>query len=211
VSLQNYAEILFRDEVRRLQEDQGIADKYAAAYERRTEPELREEEKRFIEERESFYMASVSSTGWPYVQHRGGPKGFLKVLGPTRLGFADYSGNRQLITMGHVALDDRVALILMDYMNRVRYKLLGHLAMEPVEDADPAIVESLSTEGQGTVERIALLEVVAIDRNCPQYIPQLFGVDVVRSILQSETAELQAENARLREELARLGRTGETP
>ena len=108
--MKNYADIPFVDEVRELQDRDGIGDRYEAIYSMRTKELLDDAELAFIAERESFYIASVSSSGWPYVQHRGGPKGFLKSIGDNRLGFADYSGNRQYIAMGHTAHDDRVAL-----------------------------------------------------------------------------------------------------
>src|SRR5512145_3267982 len=97
----------------------------------------------FIAERDSFYMATVSETGWPYVQHRGGPPGFLKVLGPKRLAFADFRGNTQLISAGNATSNDRVSLILMDYRNRQRLKLLGHIRFEDASQAHAEIVKAV--------------------------------------------------------------------
>lgn len=110
--MENYADILFVNEVRELQELDGTAEKYDQYYPQRTKVSLDESDRHFITTRESFYIASVSSTGWPYVQHRGGPKGFLKVIADNKLGFIDYPGNRQFVTMGHAANDNRVALFL---------------------------------------------------------------------------------------------------
>jgi len=123
----------------------------------------------------------VSSTGWPYVQHRGGPTGFLKVLDQNKLGFIDYPGNRQFVTMGHAARDSRVALFLMDYEKRARLKILGRLTMQQASDAEPDLCESLLTTGQAKAERIATIDVVTIDWNCPQYIPQLININKVNA------------------------------
>ncbi len=202
--MENYADILFVDEVRALQDQDGTGEKYAAVYPGRTQDILDESTLGFIASRESFYIASVSSSGWPYVQHRGGPKGFLKALGPNRLGFADYRGNRQFITMGHTAHDNRVALFFMDYENRSRLKMLGHLTMQLAKEADPTLCEQLATPGQGRVDRIATLEVTAIDWNCPQYIPALIAADKAKAFVDEQLSALQEENARLKQELARL-------
>lgn len=202
--MQNYADLLFVNDVRKLQEQDGTAEKYANFYPGRTKEALDDGDRTFIEARESFYIASVSATGWPYVQHRGGPKGFLKVIGTNRLGFADYRGNRQFITMGHAAHDDRVALFLMDYENRSRLKMLGHLKMQPVEEADPALCDLLITSGQGKMDRVATIEIVAIDWNCPKFIPQLIELEKVRQFVDSQLQALRDENAQLKRELEQL-------
>ena len=201
--MKNYADLLFVNEVRALQDQDGTGERFAAFYQGRTMDVLDETTLAFIAARTSFYIASVSSSGWPYVQHRGGPQGFLKTLGDNRLGFADYRGNRQFVTMGHTAHDDRVALFFMDYENRRRLKMLGHLTMQLAQDADPALIEQLATLGQGKVDRVATLEVTAIDWNCPQYIPPLIAADKVQAHVDHQLRELQAENARLKQELAR--------
>jgi len=124
----------------------------------------------FIAERDSFYMASVSETGWPYVQHRGGPRGFLKVLDDRTLAFADYRGNRQYISTGNVLANDRVSLILMDYANRARLKLYAH-AEVLAPDADPALTALVTVPNyKAKIERIFRLQLAAFDWNCPQHI-----------------------------------------
>ncbi len=124
----------------------------------------------FIRERDGFYLASVSETGWPYVQYRGGPAGFLKALDPTLLGFADFRGNRQYITTGNVAANDRVSLFLMDYANRRRLKIFAHMRIIDAAD-DPALAKRLMMpDYHARVERLVLLEVEAFDWNCPQHI-----------------------------------------
>ncbi len=125
----------------------------------------------FIGQRTSFYLATVNSDGWPYIQHRGGPRGFLKVLDEHTLGFADLRGNRQLITTGNVSGNDRVAMFLMDYHARRRLKVMGHARVLDVEDHEE-IAERLSpaTELRSRVERLFVIDVVSYDWNCPSYI-----------------------------------------
>ena len=128
------------------------------------------EETAFIAERDSFYFATTSETGWPYIQHRGGPRGFLRVLDNHTLGFADFGGNRQLITVGNLATNDRVALFLMDYNRRERMKLLGHARVLDA-DEDPALTARLAVSGyRARIERLFVIDVVAFDWNCPQHI-----------------------------------------
>jgi len=202
--MENYAELLFINEVRELQDEDGTGETYANVYPNRTKESLDDSDIGFISSRESFYIASVSSTGWPYVQHRGGPKGFLKVIDTNLLGFADYSGNRQFITMGHSATNKKVALFLMDYENRSRMKILGHLKMQHAKDADPSLCEKLETKGRGKVDRVATIEVTAIDWNCPKYIPQLINIEKVKAFTRHQLKEVQEENEALKQELENL-------
>jgi len=171
-----FAEIAFTDSVRQVQQQLGSRAGYAsmdggADYNHL----LSEREAGFIGARDSFYMASVSETGWPYVQHRGGPVGFLKVLGPNKLGYADYRGNKQLISVGNVSNDDRCSLILMDYPNRRRLKILGHMRVVDANSVSPQVLEQVETPGyRARVERIVLIDVSAFDWNCPQHIKQRY-------------------------------------
>jgi uncharacterized protein len=155
----------------------------------------------FIETRDSFYMATVSETGWPYVQHRGGPAGFLKVLDETTLGFADFRGNRQYISLGNVAADDRVSLILMDYPNRTRLKVLAHMEARDLA-AEPDLATRLALPGyKGKPERAFLLHLETFDWNCPQHITPRFTaaeIETAVSPLLSRIAALEAENEALR-------------
>ena len=159
----------------------------------------------FIAERDSFYMASVSQTGWPYVQHRGGPPGFLKVLDEKTLAFADYRGNRQYISLGNLAADDRAALILMDYAGRARLKIYARVAAVPLDD-DPALTERVLDAGyKGKPERIFVLRLAAFDWNCPQHITPRFTEAEVAAMLAplgERLKALEAENAELRARLA---------
>jgi predicted pyridoxine 5'-phosphate oxidase superfamily flavin-nucleotide-binding protein len=160
---------------------------------------LGDAEAAFIAERDSFYMATVSETGWPYVQHRGGPPGFLKVLGTKRLAFADFRGNTQLISAGNAEANDRVSLILMDYRHRQRLKLLGRIRFEEVGRANADIVKAVQLpQYRSRVERVGVIEVEAFDWNCPQHITPRFTEAEVRSAaqpLRERIAELEAKLA----------------
>ncbi|CAA9506201.1 MAG: Flavodoxin reductases (ferredoxin-NADPH reductases) family 1 [uncultured Sphingomonadaceae bacterium] len=161
-----------------------------------------EREAAFIGLRDSFYLASLSATGWPYIQHRGGPPGFLRVLDDTTLGFADFRGNRQYLSLGNVADDDRVALFLMDYPARRRLKVLAHMAPRDLR-ADPDLAARLATPGyRGVAERGFTLRLEAFDWNCPQHITPRFTaaeVEDATAALRERLAILEAENARLRD------------
>ncbi len=160
-----------------------------------------DDEAAFVAARDSFYMATVSETGWPYVQHRGGPPGFLKVLDEMTLGFADFRGNRQYISLGNAAADDRVALILMDYPNRTRLKILAHMEVRDL-GAESDLAAHLALPGyKGKPERAFLLRLETFDWNCPQHITPRFTVTEVEaavSPLRARIAVLEAENQALR-------------
>jgi len=154
------------------------------------------DEAAFIARRDSFYMATTNSDGWPYIQHRGGPAGFLKVLSPHQLGFADFKGNRQMLSTGNLDENDRVALFLMDYTNRERLKILGHAkVLDARGNADLADQFSPSPELRTKIERLFLIDVVSFDWNCPQYITPRFTEEEVRaalSPLKQRIVELEA-------------------
>jgi predicted pyridoxine 5'-phosphate oxidase superfamily flavin-nucleotide-binding protein len=157
---------------------------------------LTDEEIQFIQSRDSFYMATITETGWPYIQHRGGAPGFLRVLGPTQLAFADYKGNRQLLSTGNVAVNDRVALFLMDYPRRERLKILGHARIEDARQHPELISQLVEPETRRIVERFFFIEVVAFDWNCPKYItPRYTRAEVEQALapLQRRIADLEAQ------------------
>jgi len=155
----------------------------------------------FIGARDSFYLATVSETGWPYVQHRGGAPGFLKVIDPTTLGFAEFRGNRQYISLGNATANDRVALILMDYPHRTRLKVLARLEVKSLTE-DPALAARLATPGyKAKPEHGFLLHLETFDWNCPQHITPRFTapeIDAAIAPLRARIAALEAENAALR-------------
>lgn len=186
-----FANIAFTPAVRDAQARDGSRAQYARAFESGDEvrnAELGPDEAAFIHAQRSFYMATVSETGWPYVQHRGGAPGFLRVVDAKTLTFTDLPGNRQFISVGNVAHDDRVALILMDYTHRQRLKLLGRLSVE-------------ESPGEARTERTMTIHVDAFDWNCPKYIPVRFEAeDVQRALAERDAriAELEAQLAELR-------------
>lgn len=163
-----------------------------------------ESEKAFIAQRDSFYMGSVSETGWPYVQHRGGPRGFLKVIDERTLAFADYRGNRQYISTGNIAANDKVCLFLMDYPRRARLKIYAHVDKVGL-DEDPVLADLTRDDAyRAKAERIFRLKLVAFDWNCPQHIvPRFTQEEVIAATkpLQDRLAELETENAELRRRL----------
>lgn len=162
----------------------------------------------FIAERDSFYIASVSETGWPYVQHRGGPPGFLKIIDDQTLAFLDYRGNRQYISTGNLMANERACLILVDYPRRARLKIFAHVEKVAL-DADPALTERLIDEGYGAKpERIFRMRLDAFDWNCPQHITPRFTereVAVATQPLRDRVADLERENASLRRSIAPSG------
>jgi predicted pyridoxine 5'-phosphate oxidase superfamily flavin-nucleotide-binding protein len=132
--------------------------------------DLGRRERQFIADRNSFYLATISQTGWPHVQHRGGATGFLKVLDATTLAFADYGGNRQFVSVGNLQDNPRAALILMDYPNRRRLKILGSVDVLAAASADPQMLAAVSSPGEPAAERVMVIHVAAFDWNCSQHI-----------------------------------------
>jgi hypothetical protein len=163
------------------------------------------DEQQFIALRDSFYMASVSETGWPYIQHRGGLPGFVHILAPDLIGFADLRGNKQYISLGNLAHDDRVALFFMDYPNQTRLKILGHAEVHEHDDAAAMLIEQLqTTEPNAIIERAILIRVSGFDWNCPQHITPRYSLaelEPTLAPLRKRLATLEAENARLRKSL----------
>lgn len=158
----------------------------------------------FIATRDSFYMATVSETGWPYMQHRGGPPGFLHVLDDQTLAFADFRGNRQYISLGNLAANDRACLFLMDYPRRARLKIYAHVEARGLAE-DPFLAERLVTPGyRGRPERAFLVRLAAFDWNCQQHITPRFSERELAPSLEPvrrRLEQLEAENRALREQL----------
>ena len=187
-----FAELAFTPAVKRLQERHGSRAAYARreAADGASDP-LGPEEAAFIGERDSFYMATVSETGWPYLQHRGGPKGFLKVLDARTLAFADFRGNRQYVSAGNLEGNDRVALILVDYARRLRFKVLGRARVIDAPD-DPGLMDSLRDSGYRVrVERGVVIRVEAFDWNCPQHITPRFSEQELEALIEPMHARIR--------------------
>jgi len=200
-----YGCIAFTDDVHRVQEDYGSA----AFYDRmRTRAERAEDldplgarEAEFLAARDGFYLSTVSQTGWPYVQFRGGPPGFVSVRDEHTIAWADFRGNLQHVSTGNLSGDHRAAIIAVDYPRRQRLKLFGMARVVRIED-DPGFVQSLTIDGYDAVVEAAIaFTVSAFDWNCPQHIPRRFTLDQIEeqiAPLRERITQLEAENAALR-------------
>jgi len=189
-----FLELAFTESVRKAQEHYfGNSQRITDAPERDA---LTDDETQFIQSRDSFYMATVTASGWPYVQHRGGQPGFLRVVSPTQLAFADYKGNRQMLSTGNVATNDRVCLFLMDYPQRTRLKILGHARVEDARQHAELVSQFAEPAVQRIVERLFFIDVVSFDWNCPKYItPRYTAAEVEEAVkpLRQRIAELEAQ------------------
>lgn len=196
-----YADLAFTPTVRALQTRMGSRSSYAAldrAADRRDA--LTEREAAFIRERDGFYQATVSETGWPYVQFRGGPAGFLQVLDAKTLAYADFRGNLQYISVGNLEGNDRVSLMLMDYANQRRLKILGRVRLVGLTEDAELLARLRPRQVRAQVERAFVITVEAYDWNCPQHItPRFTEAEIEQALLPLRT---ELEQARL--ELARL-------
>ena len=197
---QVFSDIAFTAAVKAQQTRLGSRASYARWEQKRGFAEsVTQELADFIAERDSFYLGTASADGRPYIQHRGGPPGFLKVLDEHTLGFADLGGNRQYISLGNLSENDRAFLFLMDYENQARIKIWGRARV--VED-DPELLETLTDpDAGGRAERAILFQVEAWDANCPQHIPHLVPAEdaTTTSQLRARIVELEAEVRVLRE------------
>jgi uncharacterized protein len=195
-----FADIAFTPVVQALQEKHGSRMQYARMQAHASGgASLGPREAVFIAQADSFYLATVSETGWPYIQHRGGPRGFLKSLSPTQLAFADFRGNRQYVSAGNASRNDRASLIVMDYVNRQRLKLLGHLRFVDAAQADPALLAAVELPDYcARLERVAIIDVEGFDWNCPQHITQRFALEEVEAASRSLRERIAALEAQVR-------------
>lgn len=188
-----YLDLTFTDAVCRAQKQYyGSAGKIEGAPERDS---LGQAEAEFIAARDSFYLGTISESGWPYIQHRGGPTGFLRVINETTLAFADYKGNRQLLSTGNVSVNDRVSLFLMDYKNHERLKILGHARIEDARVHPGLVAQVADPKMRASVERLVFIDVVSFDWNCPKYITPRYSAEEVEELagpLKRRIAELEA-------------------
>ncbi|MFO1205954.1 MAG: pyridoxamine 5'-phosphate oxidase family protein [Burkholderiales bacterium] len=195
-----FARIAFTPAVKAAQTRDGSRNSYARAFERNDGTQndrLGAAETEFIAAQRSFYLATVSETGWPYVQHRGGPVGFLKVLDANTLAFADFGGNRQLVSIGNLAGNDRVALILVDYGRRARLKILGRLSVREVTLDDPQLDALVEDSHRGHVQRVMKISVEAFDWNCSKHIPERFEAEDVRRAIEERDTVIEQLKARI--------------
>ena len=194
---------MFTDAVTAYQREIGVDEKFAKVYFNRFKGDLGEDERAFIESRTSFYLATHNAEGWPYLQHRGGPLGFVKVIGPTRLGFVDYKGNKQFVTRGNLDEDNRVSLFLMDYPRQSRLKLLGHATMIDAAD-DTELTAELAIGDAPEPERLVTIDVAAMDWNCPKYIEPRCTEAEIMTMMGPKITALHERNKELEAELAAL-------
>lgn len=200
--MKSFAEIAFTPAVQAFQAKYGSRDAHVSMqYEAGPGEGFGIRETEHLANADSFYMATIIETGWPYVQHRGGPRGFLRVISPTRLSFADFSGNRQYVTVGNSARDERVSIIVMDYPNKRRLKIMGRLRFEEIGAADPELVFAVDLpDYRARVERVGVIEIEAFDWNCPRHITQrytLADIDAALKPLHDRIARMEAEIAAL--------------
>jgi predicted pyridoxine 5'-phosphate oxidase superfamily flavin-nucleotide-binding protein len=197
----SFGSIAFTPVVQALQEKYGSRTQYARMEASAVEPmQLGPEERDFIGDMDHFYLATVSETGWPYVQHRGGSKGFLKVLDGKTLAFGDLRGNKQYISAGNLAANDRVALIMVDYVAQARLKILGRSEILEGDAARDSIERVRDPNEKVPIERVFLIHVEAFDWNCPQHITPRYTAEQVHEAIQPLEDEIQE----LRTELAKL-------
>jgi predicted pyridoxine 5'-phosphate oxidase superfamily flavin-nucleotide-binding protein len=202
----SFGSLVFTPLVKKLQEKYGSRRQYermenlGAAQNRLTESETE-----FVAERDSFYMATTGATGWPYVQHRGGIQGFLKVIDDRTLAFGDLRGNKQYISTGNLLTDDRVAIIMIDYPRQARLKILGRIETLEGEKAEGWLDKVRMPAEKTPVERVFVIHVDAYDWNCPQHITPRYTVEELRDGMKDVEKRMHAleqENDSLRKQLA---------
>lgn len=205
----HFGSLVFTPVVKALQEKYGSRRQYAKlASSAGTPDRLGPDESSFIADRDSFYMATVGASGWPYIQHRGGPRGFLKVVDDRTLAFADFSGNKQFISAGNLSTDGRVAMILVDYPHQARLKILGRAELLEGAAAGSWIDRLRDSASRAAIDRVFVIHLEAFDWNCPQHITPRFTADEIQDALapfERQFRELKEENERLRQQIAQQG------
>lgn len=197
----NFAEIAFTDNVKAQQQKYGSRKSYARMEAQARGTELGFAEADFIADRDGFYLSTVGENGYPYVQFRGGPKGFLKMLDGKTLAYADFRGNLQYISVGNLLGNDKAALILMDYANRQRLKIYARIEVIEAKDNPELIAQLQDASYDAQVERAMLLHIEAFDWNCPQHITERFTIEEIRELnapLYEHVARLEAEIEQLK-------------
>lgn len=195
-----FGNLAFTPAVKAAQQRDGSRASYERRYESPVETfndRMGEAEMGFVRAQRSFFLATVSETGWPYVQHRGGPVGFLKVLDERTLAFADFAGNRQMVSVGNLSVNDRVALILVDYVQGGRLKMLGRLAVHDLHQGDAMFQQLVSPDYRARPQRAFVITVDAIDWNCGQHIPQRIDAEDVQRALAERDARIAALEAQV--------------
>ncbi|HAS42685.1 MAG TPA: pyridoxamine 5'-phosphate oxidase [Microscillaceae bacterium] len=187
--IKNFTDIAFTESVKQVQDAQGSRQRMERMEEIEY-TELYHREKDFIESLDMFYMATTNEEGWPYVQFRGGPRGFLKVLSGKQLGYADFRGNMQYLSVGNLSANNKVALILMDYLRKMRLKIWAETEIVAAEDHPELAEQLILPDYKAKVERLILFNVKAYDWNCPQHITQRFSIEEMTNLLLNGTLKL---------------------
>jgi uncharacterized protein len=207
--LMSIGSLLFTPVIKQLQERYGSRQQYErmkgseASHDHFTAFEVE-----FLAERDSFYWATVGATGWPYVQHRGGPKGFLKVIDDHTLALADFRGNKQFISTGNLLTDNRVAMILVDYPRQARLKILGRVEVLEGEKANVWMDRVRMPGYKAIIERVFVIHVEAYDWNCPQHITPRYTAEQIHEAvhtLEERLQKVEEENEQLRKQIAQMG------
>lgn len=204
----NYSEIAFSDASKRFQERYGSRASYARQEQYKITDGLTEYEEDFISHQDNFYMATIGENGFPYIQFRGGPKGFLKVLDEKTLGFIDFGGNKQYVTIGNLVTNNKIALFLLDQAAKARLKIYAEAKVLEIED-NQELFDKLNLEGyKFKPERIIVLNVKAYDWNCPQHITERYTLEEIRDEFMAQHEyinKLREENTLLKERLEARG------
>lgn len=199
----NFAEIAFTNAVKKLQTKHGSRNSYERMEKFNVIDGLTPSEINFIQNRDSFYMATTGTSKYPYIQHRGGPKGFLKVLDSKRLGFIDFSGNKQYVSVGNIETNNKVSLFIMDYANKSRLKIFATSEIIELED-NPTLLKSLDLKGYNfKPERMMVFNIEAYDWNCPQHITQRYTMAEIEEAinpLKDHINNLEAQIALLQQQ-----------
>lgn len=200
----NFASIAFTDAVKTIQEKNGSRASYARMEQHTYVDGLTANEIDFISQRDSFYMATIGDNGYPYIQHRGGPKGFVKVLDAKRIGFIDFTGNMQYISVGNIATNNNVSIIMVDYPARARLKIYAKAAIVELTDQNELYEVLDLNDYKFKPERMMVLHIEAYDWNCPQHITPRYTVEDIEEAFSSQRehiAKLQAELTTLKQKL----------
>lgn len=203
----NYAKFAFTDAIKALQENYGSRHSYEKVEKKNVVDGLSDNEVAFIRERDSFYMATYGENGYPYIQHRGGPKGFVKVIDRKTIGFVDFSGNRQYISVGNLATQSHTGLIMVDYPHRARLKLYADARIISIDQSPELFAELDPADYPHRPERMIILDIQAYDWNCPQHITPRYTMEEIRGAFEPQREyikRLEDELRTLREKLASL-------
>jgi predicted pyridoxine 5'-phosphate oxidase superfamily flavin-nucleotide-binding protein len=203
----SFGSLVFTPLVKKLQERYGSRRQYERMAANASQDRFTPFETQFLAERDSFYWATVGATGWPYIQHRGGPKGFLKVIDDHTLALGDFRGNKQYISTGNLLTDNRVAMIMVDYPRQARLKILGRVDIFEGDQAETWLPRVRMPEEKTEIERVFVIHVEAYDWNCPQHITPRYTAEELREGMQEiekRVQTLEQENKKLRGEIARF-------